>query len=59
MLLADEQYVVQWLSQYGALPRSQVTRMLKKPPGTAEKILKSLHRRGQIEDISGGYYVQT
>ncbi len=57
MLLADEQYVVQWLSQYGALPRSQLLRMLRKPPGTAEKILKNLRRRGQIEDISGGYYV--
>ncbi len=57
MLLADEQYVVQWLSQYGALPRSQIIRMLKKPLGTSEKILRNLCRRGQIEDISGGYYV--
>ena len=57
MLLQEEQYVVNWLSQYGALPRAQVVRMLQKPVGTAEKILRNLLRQGQIEDISGGYYV--
>ena len=57
MLLQEEQYVVKWLSQYGALPRAQVVQMLRKPPGTAEKILKNLRRQGQIEDISSGYYV--
>lgn len=25
MLLQDEQYVVKWLSQYGALPKAQIT----------------------------------
>ena len=57
MLLPEEQYVMGWLAQYGALPRSQVVRMLQKPSGTAEKILRNLRRQGQIEDISGGYYV--
>lgn len=38
MLLTDEQYVVKWLSQYGALPRAQIIKMLQKPPQTAEKI---------------------
>lgn len=57
MLLQEERYVVKWLSQYGALPRVQVARMLRKPAGAAEKILRSLRRMGQIEDISGGYYV--
>lgn len=57
MLLQEEQYVVNWLSQYGALPRAQVVRMLQKPVGTAERILRNLLRQGQIEDISGGYYV--
>ena len=28
MLLQDEQYVVKWLSQYGALPKAQITKML-------------------------------
>ena len=28
MLLQDEQYVVKWLSQYGALPKTQIIRML-------------------------------
>ena len=36
MLLQDEQYVVKWLSQYGALPKAQITKMLRKPPNTAE-----------------------
>ena len=27
MLLQDEQYVVKWLSQYGALPKTQIIRM--------------------------------
>ncbi len=57
MLLQEEQYVVNWLAQYGALPRAQVVRMLQKPAGTAEKILKSLLRRGRVEEISGGYYL--
>lgn len=57
MLLQEEQYVVNWLAQYGALPRSQVVRMLQKSTGTAEKILKSLLRRGRVEEISGGYYL--
>lgn len=26
MLLQDEQYVVKWLSQYGALPKAQITK---------------------------------
>ena len=55
MLLEDEQYVVKWLSQYGALPRTQVIRLLRKPPQTAEKILRNLKRQMQIANISGGY----
>ena len=31
MLLQDEQYVVKWLSQYGALPKTQIIRMLQRP----------------------------
>lgn len=57
MLLQEEQYVVKWLSQYGALPRTQVVRLLRKPPQTAEKILRNLKRQMQIANISGGYYV--
>lgn len=40
VLLTDEQYVVKWLSQYGALPRAQIIKMLQKPPQTAERILQ-------------------
>lgn len=57
MLLQDEQYVIKWLSQYGALPKSQLIRMLQKPERTAEKILKNLKKQMRIEDISGGYYL--
>jgi len=58
MLLQEERYVVKWLSQYGALPHSQVIRLLKgKLPLTAERILSSLKRQYQIEEISDGYYL--
>ena len=57
MLLQDEQYVVKWLSQYGALPKTQIIRMLQKPEPTAEKILRNLKKQMQIADVSGGYYI--
>ncbi len=57
MLLQEEQYVVKWLSQYGALTKTQVLRMLQKPPQTAEKILRNLKRQLRIADICGGYYI--
>ena len=57
MLLQDEQYVVRWLSQYGALPRTQIIKMLKKPPKTADKILRGLKKQMRISDVNGGYYI--
>lgn len=57
MLLQDEQYVVRWLSQYGALPKSQLMRMLRKPPQTAEKILRNLKKQMRAADVAGGYYM--
>ena len=57
MLLQDEQYVVKWLSQYGALPKTQIIRMLQKPESTAEKILRNLKKQMQIADGSNGYYI--
>ena len=57
MPLQDELHVIKWLSQYGALPRAQVMKLLNKPPGMAEKILRSLLREHQIADSSGGYYL--
>lgn len=57
MLLQDEQYVVKWLSQYGALPKAQISRMLRKPPNTADKILRNLKKQMRISDVSGGYYI--
>lgn len=57
MLLKDEQHVVKWLSQYGALTRTQITRMLQKPPQTAERIVKNLKKQMRAADVGGGYYV--
>jgi len=58
MLLQDEQYVIKWLSQYGALPKTQVVRLLRdKKQTTAEKIIKCLKKQMYISDISGGYYL--
>lgn len=58
MLLEDERNVIKWLSQYGALPKAQVIRLLRdKSPETAAKILRNLKREHQITDIAGGYYL--
>ena len=58
MLLQDEQYVIKWLSQYGALTKTQVVRLLRdKDPGVAGKIIRNLIKQARISDISGGYYL--
>jgi len=57
MLLQDEQYIVKWLSQYGALTTTQVIKMLQKKSETAIKIIKNLKRMRQISDVKGGYYL--
>ena len=57
MPLPDELHVIKWLSQYGALPKAQIVKLLNKPPGTAEKILRSLKRDLEIADAGGGYYL--
>ena len=51
MLLQDEQYVIKWLSQYGALRHEQVLRLLNKPVSTAEKIIRNLKRWLYVTDI--------
>jgi hypothetical protein len=57
MLLQDEQYVIRWLSQYGALTKTQIIRLLHyKPQNTAEKIINNLKRQLLIHPVSGGYY---
>ena len=55
MLLQDEQYVIKWLSQYGALEYEQVLRLLNKPVSTAEKLIRNLKRWLYVTDIEGGY----
>lgn len=58
MLLQEEQRIIHWLTEYGALTKTQVIRMLKdKPPQTAEKIIRGLKRDVLLYDISGGYYL--
>lgn len=49
--------MVKWLSQYGALPKTQLIRMLQKPPQTAERIIKNLEKQMRAADVGGGYYV--
>lgn len=58
MLQTDEQFIIKWLSQYGALTKKQVIRMLHdKSPGTCEKIIKNLRRQMRISELVGGYYL--
>ena len=69
MLLDDERHVIKWLSQYGALTKTQVIRLLRdKTPETAEKILKQLNVEkprlikalavaGVFGNVIGGYYL--
>lgn len=50
MLLDDERHVIKWLSQYGALTKTQVIRLLRdKTPETAEKILRNLKATAQTQ----------
>lgn len=57
MLLQDEQHVIKWLSQYGALLKTQLVQMLQKPTKTAEKIIKNLKKDLRVAEIGNGYYV--
>lgn len=57
MPLPDELHVIKWLSQYGALPKAQVMKLLNKPPDIAAKILRNLIWDSQIVGIGGGYYL--
>jgi len=58
MLLPEEQYVLKWLSQYGALARTQIVRLLRhKPPDIIEKILRSLKLQCLVAEIADGYYL--
>lgn len=56
MLQSDELHVIKWLSQYGPLPKLQITRMLQIPEQALEKVLKSLQRQRKITEVGGGYY---
>ncbi len=57
MLLTEEQYVIKWLSQYGALTKTQLIKMLRRAETTSEKILKNLKNQLLISDVGGGYYL--
>lgn len=57
MLLEDEQYIIKWLSQYGALTKAQVIKMLQMPKPRAEKIIHNLKNELHIADVGGGYYL--
>lgn len=57
MLLPEEQCVVTWLSQYGALPKQLVIRMLNMPDEKAERLLYTMRRALRITEILDGTYV--
>lgn len=58
MLLQEEQHIICWLTQYGALAKTQVIRLLKdQSPEKAERIIRRLKRELMIADVAGGYYV--
>ena len=57
MLLQDEEYIIKWLSQYGALLKTQLVRMLQKPTKTAEKIIRNLKNYNMVEEVGNGYYI--
>lgn len=56
MFLQDEQNIIKWLSQYGALPKIQISRLLQVTDAAEEKILKNLQRQRKIAEVGGGYY---
>lgn len=57
-LRPDERLVCNWLSQYEALPKEQVIRLLhNKPRGTAEKIIRGLNKEHRLVYLSQGYYI--
>lgn len=58
MLLPEEMLILRWLSQYEALPKEQVIRLMNhKPRLTAEKIIRGLHKQNRISYLNGGYYI--
>ncbi len=57
MLLQEEQYIVKWLSQYGALTKTQIINMLRKSPNVSERIIRGLKKQMLISDVGGGYYL--
>ena len=56
MLLEEEQHIIQWLSQYGALPKMQVAKLIKKSDRVAKRIINYLLKTRQISLINN-YYV--
>ena len=56
MFLQDEQNIIKWLSQYGALPKLQISKLLQVSEVAEEKILKNLQRHRKITEVGGGYY---
>ncbi len=58
MLLPEEQLILRWLSQYGALPKDLVIQMMThKGSKTVERIIRGLYKQNRISYLSGGYYI--
>lgn len=57
-LRPDEKIVCNWLSQYEALQKEQLIRLLHaKPRSTAEKLIRGLVKEHRLAYLSNGYYI--
>jgi len=56
MLLEEEQHIIHWLSQYGALPKTQVAKLIHKPERIAKRIIHYLLKTRQVSLINN-YYI--
>lgn len=57
MLMKDEQHIIKWLSQYGAISKLQIRGLLQKSDDVTRKILKGLRNQNKLYYIADGYYV--
>ena len=56
MLTTDEQHIIKWLSQYGALDYRQVIRLLHgRPENYADRTIKRLKQDERIYAVNGRY----
>lgn len=57
MYYMEEQYVIKWLSQYGALTNTQIMRMLQVTEPEARRIIYNMKIAHRITGVGDGYYL--